>query len=79
MNNDVDMDVIADHQPGEFSPHNISAPMSTPAAFGFKNQTWDDERWLICFRSLIASKFFSWKEVAALVLGRLNPAPLAQA
>lgn len=73
MNNDVDMDVIADHQPGESTPHNISAPMSTPAAFGLQDQTWDDQQWLDLLSSLVASKFFSWKEVAALVLGHLNP------
>ena len=48
-----------------------SADLSTE--FGLKDQWWEDCQWSHLLESLVADGFLTWKEIAALTLGHLNP------
>src|SRR5438093_13446815 len=41
--------------------------------FGLQDKGWTDDQWRELLEKLIHAGFFAWKDVAALVLGHLNP------
>jgi hypothetical protein len=59
---------------GEAIPQEV-APVALPPvpAFGLHDSSWTDDQWADLLRELIASGIANWKDIAALVLGHLNP------
>lgn len=64
-----------DHQPGEATPQDVVIHPAMPATgdFGLHDSSWTDEEWHGLLRSLVDNGMASWKDVASLVLGHLNP------
>src|SRR5437867_596261 len=62
------------HQPGEATPKDVRVPAPPSASqFGLHDKTWGDDEWLTLLQSLVKDLIVSWEEVAAVVLGQLNP------
>lgn len=70
-----DVDNPDDRSPDEATPAEVSAPKPpAPAAdFGLHDSGWAPEQWLELLESFVKAGFCTWKDIAALVLGHLNP------
>lgn len=59
----------AGHLPGEATPQEVQPQQE----FGLHDSSWSGDQWRILLTKLIDSGIATWKDVAALVLGHLNP------
>jgi hypothetical protein len=59
------------HFPDEATPQEV--PEQAIPEFGFHDRTWSEDQWLGLLQTLVESGTASWKDIAALVLGHLNP------
>lgn len=62
------------HLEDEATPQELDAPIDTPIAqFGLQDSGWTDADWRALLESLVDSHVGSWKDIAVLTLGQLNP------
>lgn len=66
---------VRNPQPRDATPEDVSVPSipSSPAEFGLHDSGWSDAQWIELLKQLIDAGIGTWKDVAALVLGHLNP------
>lgn len=58
----------------DVTPQELDQPIETPTAqFGLHDSGWTDAEWRELVESLVASHVGSWKDIAVLTLGHLNP------
>jgi hypothetical protein len=55
------------------SPEAVVGPSVPPSEIGFHDRHWSEQDWQQLLTTLISSGICTWKEVASLVLGHLNP------
>jgi hypothetical protein len=58
------------HQPGEATPQEVHNALT---GTGLHDREWADDQWHALLTNLVASGMATWKDVAALTLGHLNP------
>lgn len=51
----------------------IPAPQTSESTFGLQDSRWSPDDWAELLRSLVGTGMCTWREVAGLVLGHLNP------
>ena len=62
------------HLPGEATPGDVPPPgIALPVPVGLSDSSWTEEQWKQLIESLIDSGIANRKDIAALVLGSLNP------
>lgn len=64
-----------DHQTGEATPQEV-AEIKTPRVtsdFGLHDSSWSEAEWRQLLQGLVEAGMATWKDVAALVLGHMNP------
>jgi hypothetical protein len=59
--------------PGEATPNEVPEANIPPPTFGLHDSGWSEDEWYQLLQTLIKAGIGSWKDVAALVLGHLNP------
>jgi hypothetical protein len=63
------------HLAGEATPQEVNANVAVPnvSPFGLHDKDWAENEWSSLLATLVQSGACTWKDVAALVLGHLNP------
>ena len=63
----------SDHRAGEATPQSDIVKVAPDSDFGLYDSSWTEGQWRELLESLVDQEMASWQDVAALVLGHLNP------
>ncbi len=61
------------HLPGEARPQDATVDLAPSTGFGLHDSAWSEDQWRTLLVSFVEEGLASWRELAALVLGHLNP------
>lgn len=70
MSNEIPKD---QHYAGEATPLDSPVDVAPKTGYGLHDSLWSEDQWQELIGSLVESNIASWQQLAALVLGHLNP------
>lgn len=62
-----------DHRPDEATPQEATIDVAPETGFGLHDSAWSEDQWQELIESFVKNEMASWRELAALILGHLNP------
>ncbi|WP_147106657.1 hypothetical protein [Tateyamaria sp. syn59] len=62
-----------DHRPDEATPQEATIAIAPKTGFGLHDSAWSEEQWHDLVKSFVENGLANWQELAALILGHLNP------
>jgi hypothetical protein len=62
-----------DHRPDEATPQETTIVLAPETGFGLHDSAWSEEQWQELIESFVENGMATWRELAALILGHLNP------
>ena len=62
-----------DHRPDEATPQEATVDVAPITGFGLHDSAWSEDQWQALIESIVDNRMATWRELAALILGHLNP------
>ena len=62
-----------DRRPDEATPQDVTVDIAPYAGFGLHDSAWSEHQWRELIASFVDNGMVTWRELAALILGHLNP------
>ena len=62
-----------DHRSDEATPQEATIDVAPETGFGLHDSAWSEDQWRALIESFVGNGMATWRELAALILGHLNP------